>query len=70
MADFLPFHVPDIDDEDIEAVVEVLRSGWLTTGSKANSLNMSLRQSGSALCSGAEFMYRGLHLALEAIGLT
>ena len=35
MADYLPFHVPDIDEEDIEAVVGVLRSGWLTTGSKA-----------------------------------
>ena len=31
---FLPFHVPDIDEEEIQSVVETLRSGWLTTGVK------------------------------------
>ena len=32
--DFLPFHVPDIADDEIQSVVETLRSGWLTTGPK------------------------------------
>ena len=36
MTPFLPFHTPDIGSEEIDAVVDVLRSGWLTTGSKAN----------------------------------
>ncbi len=31
---FLPFHVPEIDTDEIQAVVETLRSGWLTTGPK------------------------------------
>jgi dTDP-4-amino-4,6-dideoxygalactose transaminase len=35
MPDFLPFDRPDIGDEEITAVAEVLRSGWITTGSKA-----------------------------------
>jgi dTDP-4-amino-4,6-dideoxygalactose transaminase len=29
---FLPFALPTIDDEDIEGVVDVIRSGWLTSG--------------------------------------
>jgi dTDP-4-amino-4,6-dideoxygalactose transaminase len=31
-AQFLPFHIPDISEDDVQAVVETLRSGWLTTG--------------------------------------
>jgi dTDP-4-amino-4,6-dideoxygalactose transaminase len=31
-AEFLPFTRPDIDEQTIAGVVEVLRSGWLTTG--------------------------------------
>ena len=31
----LPFHVPEIGEEEISEVVNVLRSGWLTTGPKA-----------------------------------
>jgi dTDP-4-amino-4,6-dideoxygalactose transaminase len=31
---FIPFHVPDIGEEEISSVVETLRSGWLTTGPK------------------------------------
>ena len=32
---FLPFALPDIGEEEIEAVVEAMRSGWLTTGPRA-----------------------------------
>jgi dTDP-4-amino-4,6-dideoxygalactose transaminase len=31
---YIPFHVPDIGEEEIAEVVETLRSGWLTTGSR------------------------------------
>src|SRR6266498_1833716 len=31
-ADWLPFHRPTIEDDDVSEVVETLRSGWLTTG--------------------------------------
>jgi len=34
MADFLPYALPDIGDEEIAEVVDSLRSGWLTTGPK------------------------------------
>ena len=33
-AAWLPFHRPSIGDEEIAAVVDSLRSGWLTTGPK------------------------------------
>jgi len=36
--DFLPFSRPSISQGDIEAVSEVLRSGWLTTGPKCAQL--------------------------------
>ena len=36
------FSAPDIDDSDVEAVVQTLRSGWITTGSEANTLEAEL----------------------------
>jgi dTDP-4-amino-4,6-dideoxygalactose transaminase len=44
----LPFTRPDIDEETIAAVGEVLRSGWLTTGPKCRELEaaLSLRAGG------------------------
>jgi len=32
--DFIPFALPDLTTAEIDAVVEVLRSGWVTTGPK------------------------------------
>ena len=34
--DYLPFTRPSIDEETIAGVAEVLRSGWITTGPKAD----------------------------------
>ena len=34
----VPFAVPDIDDDDIDAVTQVLRSGWITSGSQCAEL--------------------------------
>lgn len=46
--ELLPFTRPDIDEETIAAVAEVLRSGWLTTGPKCRELEaaLSLRAGG------------------------
>ncbi len=46
--DLLPFTRPDIDEETIAAVADVLRSGWLTTGPKCCELEaaLSLRAGG------------------------
>ncbi len=32
--DFLPLAKPDITEEEVDAVVDVIRSGWWTTGPK------------------------------------
>jgi dTDP-4-amino-4,6-dideoxygalactose transaminase len=69
-APFLPFHVPDIADDEIQAVVETLRSGWLTTGSKARQFEEDFtRYIGSRHAVAVNSGTAALHLALEAIGL-
>jgi perosamine synthetase len=69
-ATLLPFAVPDISQSEIDGVLEVLRSGWLTTGPKAKEFEQAFAQytgvrHAVALNSGTA----ALHLALEAIGL-
>src|SRR5437867_6841528 len=67
---FLPFHSPVIAEKEISAVVEVLKSGWLTTGKKVREFE---RRFGDFVgCSHAVAVNSGtaaLHLALEAIGI-
>ena len=71
MADaFLPFTRPDIDEATIAGVVEVLRSGWITSGPhvKALEAKLSARMAGRpvrALASGTG----ALELALEIAGV-
>jgi dTDP-4-amino-4,6-dideoxygalactose transaminase len=40
----LPFHRPQIGTEEEQAVLEVLRSGWLTRGQKVNAFEQRLRE--------------------------
>lgn len=42
MTPFLPFTRPDIGEDAITAVAEVLRSGWLTTGPKCREFEAAL----------------------------
>lgn len=42
--DFLPFSKPSITEEDIQAVGDVLRSGWITTGPKCAQLEADFKQ--------------------------
>ncbi len=37
-AEFLPYALPYLDESEEQAVLEVLRSGWLTTGQRARQL--------------------------------
>jgi len=45
---FLPFVKPEIDEETIQGVVDVLRSGWITTGPQNQAFEAAL----SAYCGG------------------
>jgi UDP-4-amino-4-deoxy-L-arabinose-oxoglutarate aminotransferase len=67
---FLPFSKPAIGDLEIQAVSEVLRSGWITTGAKAAEFEAGVQRyckaEGSvALCSATA----GMHLLLAALGI-
>ena len=67
---FLPFHTPDIGDEEITAVTEVLRSGWLTTGPKVHAFEQAFASYiGAPHAVAVNSCTAALHLALEAIGL-
>jgi dTDP-4-amino-4,6-dideoxygalactose transaminase len=68
---FLPFALPEIGEEEIEAVVECLRSGWVTTGPKTKQFEKEFAE---YIGDGAEAISinsatAGLHLALEALGV-
>ena len=68
--DFLPFHKPDIGNAEIEAVVETLRSGWLTTGPKAKQFETDFSQYiGCEHALAVNSATAALHLALEAVGI-
>ncbi|MGP8475657.1 DegT/DnrJ/EryC1/StrS family aminotransferase [Burkholderia sp. PR2] len=43
-APFLPFTRPEIDEETIQGVVEVLRSGWITTGPQSQKFEAALSE--------------------------
>lgn len=69
--DFLPFSLPDIGEEEIAAVVESLRSGWVTSGPAVAALE---REFADFVGSDVEAVATssataGLHLALEACGV-
>jgi UDP-4-amino-4-deoxy-L-arabinose-oxoglutarate aminotransferase len=69
-SDFLPFSRPSISEKDIAAVVEVLRSGWLTTGPKTAEFERAFCDytgcPGAAALSSAT---AGMHLVLEALSI-
>src|SRR5215831_11998189 len=67
---FIPFHIPEIGDAEIQSVVETLRSGWLTTGSKVRRFEEDFSK--YLGCGHAVAVNSGtaaLHLALDAIGI-
>ena len=69
--EFLPFSRPSISEKDIAAVVEILRSGWLTTGPKAAEFERAFCEYTG--CGGAVALSSataGMHLVLESLGIS
>jgi dTDP-4-amino-4,6-dideoxygalactose transaminase len=67
---FLSFQPPAVGDEEVEAVAETLRSGWLTTGPRAAELERRVAElvgakHAVAVSSGTA----AIHLALIALGI-
>jgi len=71
MKDFLPFHLPDIGNDEIDEVLKSLKSGWLTTGEKTKKFEEKFREflGGNIFAIAVNSATAGMHLALEAIGL-
>lgn len=69
---FIPYALPEIGTEEIDAVTQAMRSGWVTTGPKTKEFEDKFRE-----FLGAEDLEpiavnsatAGLHLALEAFGI-
>jgi dTDP-4-amino-4,6-dideoxygalactose transaminase len=63
----VPYHRPDIGDEEIASVSAVLRSGWLTSGPAAAELEREMcRITGSRFAVAVNSCTSGLHAALIA----
>ncbi|GLS89609.1 spore coat protein [Psychromonas marina] len=67
---FIPYSKPVLEDEEIQEVVETLKSGWLTTGPKVAQFEADFKSFvGSDYALAVNSATSGLHLALEALGV-
>jgi len=66
----VPFHLPSIGEEAIGAVVEALKSGWITTGPKTRCFEQEFAHFlGARHAVAVSSCTAALHLCLEAAGL-
>ncbi|HEC97486.1 MAG TPA: DegT/DnrJ/EryC1/StrS family aminotransferase [Nitrospirae bacterium] len=67
---FIPYSLPLIEDEEIEEVIDTLRSGWITTGPKTREFEAEFaKYIGCKHAIAVNSCTAALHLALEAIGI-
>ena len=69
---FLPFARPETGPEELAAVSEAIRSGWITTGPKAKEFELRFGEflgDAELQCLAVNSATAGLHLALEALGI-
>src|SRR5699024_1599480 len=67
----IPFSPPDITDKEIQSVVEVLKSGWITTGPKTKELERRIAESigtSKAVCVNSATAAMEMTLRLLGIG--
>jgi len=70
MLEMIPFHRPLIDESEITAVTECLRSGWLTTGQRAMEFEKKFAEYvGAPHAVACNSCTAAMHLALAAMGL-
>lgn len=68
--EFIPFALPCIEEDEIAAVVETMRSGWLTTGPRTQEFERRFGEAvGATHALAVNSATSGLHLALEAVGV-
>src|SRR5512146_2788556 len=69
-SEILPFSKPSISEQEIAAVAQVLRSGWITTGPKATEFEKKFCD--YVGCKGAVALTSataGMHIALKALNI-
>jgi len=67
---FLPFSKPSIDESDLQAVAEVLRSAWITTGQNAAKFEEEFsKYTGAPAAVALASATGGMHLALKALNI-
>jgi len=70
-SDFLPLSRPSISDEEIEAVVACLKSGWLTTGPLCQRFEERFCElTGARYALAVSSGTAGMHLLLTALGIS
>ncbi|MFJ5365736.1 UDP-4-amino-4-deoxy-L-arabinose aminotransferase [Pectobacterium punjabense] len=70
MTDFLPFSRPTMGEEEIAAVADVLRSGWITTGPKCQQLELAFCQRiGCRQAIAVSSATGGMQVTLMALGI-
>ena len=70
MTDFIPFSRPSLDEQDLDAIREVLRSGWITTGPKNQALEAEFSQlTGTKHAIAVSSATGGMHITLMAAGV-
>ena len=66
----VPYHRPEISEQEIAEVISTLRSGWLTSGSKVTRFEQDFaRAVGAQHALALNSCTAALHLAVEALGL-
>lgn len=70
--EFIPFSIPQISDDEINEVIDTLRSGWITTGPKVKQFESDFQDfiGSDVEAIAVNSATAGLHLALEALGVT
>jgi len=69
-AHFLPYFLPLLDEQEEQAVLEVLRSGWLTTGPKVKQFEEEFaRYTGASHAVAVNSCTAAMHLVLAAWGI-
>lgn len=67
---FLPFHQPSIDEEEINEVIDTLKSGWITMGPKTIELEKLIAEYiGTKHSIAVNSCTAALHLSLIALGI-
>ncbi len=68
--DYIPFSPPSIGSEEIEAVVETLKSDWITTGPKTRKFEEAFAAAyGSPASLALNSCTAGLHISLATLGV-